>query len=76
VVKGEAMYAPACLSSRASIGSTREIRVVIFFALSRGTLAPQLLQCMTSLLPFPPLERPRLFLFFDKAFSPLDAFPL
>jgi hypothetical protein len=59
------MYAPACRSSRARVGSTSDILVVTFLALSRGTAAPQLLQWMSELLPFPPLERPRLFLFFD-----------
>jgi hypothetical protein len=38
------MYAPAALSSLASVGSTRLSLVVTFFALSLGTLAPQLLQ--------------------------------
>ena len=38
------MYAPAALSSLAKVGSTRLVRVVTFFALSLGTLAPQLLQ--------------------------------
>ncbi len=61
------MYAPAALSSRANVGSTRLVLVVTFFALSLGTAAPQLLQWMTSLRPFPPLDRPRLFLFLDKA---------
>lgn len=60
------MYAPACLSSRASVGSTSERRVVTLFALSRGTAAPQLLQYTVSLLPLPPLDRPLLFLFLDK----------
>jgi hypothetical protein len=50
------------------MGSTRERRVVTFFALSRGTEAPQLLQWIITLLPLPPLERPRLFLFLDKRF--------
>jgi len=38
------MYAPAALSSLASVGSTRLVLVATFFALSLGTLAPQLLQ--------------------------------
>ncbi len=38
------MYAPAALSSRASVGSTKDILVVTFFALSLGTADPQLLQ--------------------------------
>lgn len=38
------MYAPAALSSLAKVGSTRFRRVVTLFALSLGTLAPQLLQ--------------------------------
>jgi len=58
------MYAPAALSSRASVGSTSDILVVTFFALSLGTADPQLLQYIVLLLPFPPFERPRLFLFF------------
>lgn len=61
------MYAPAALSSLARVGSTRLVLVVTFFALSLGTLAPQLLQYTLSLRPFPPFERPRLFLFLDKA---------
>jgi hypothetical protein len=60
------MYAPAARSSLASVGSTRLSLVVTFFALSLGTLAPQLLQYMVSLRPFPPLDLPRLFLFLDK----------
>jgi hypothetical protein len=60
------MYAPAALSSRASVGSTSDVRVVTFFALSLGTADPQLLQYIVPLLPFPPFERPRLFLFFVK----------
>src|SRR5580700_11266525 len=39
-------------------------RVVTFFALSLGTCAPQLLQEMKPELPLPPLDLPRLFLFF------------
>jgi hypothetical protein len=58
------MYAPAALSSLASCGSTRLNRVVTFFALSLGTCEPQLLHEMTDELPFPPFDRPRLFLFF------------
>jgi hypothetical protein len=38
------MYAPAALSSLARLGSTSDILVVTFFALSLGTEAPQLLQ--------------------------------
>ena len=38
------MYAPAALSSLASVGSTRLVLLVTFFALSLGTAAPQLLQ--------------------------------
>ncbi len=64
------MYAPAALSSRASVGSTSDILVVTFFALSLGTEAPQLLQYIVLLLPFPPFERPRLFLFFVKCDLP------
>lgn len=60
------MYAPAALSSRASVGSTSDILVVTFFALSLGTADPQLLQYIVLLLPFPPFERPRLFLFLVK----------
>ena len=39
-------------------------RVVTFFALSLGTCAPQLLHEMKPELPLPPLDLPRLFLFF------------
>ena len=60
------MYIPAALNSLARVGSTSDIRVVTFFALSLGAEAPQLLQWMTTLLPLPPLLRPRLFLFLDK----------
>jgi hypothetical protein len=63
------MYAPAALSSRASVGSTSDILVVTFFALSLGTADPQLLQYIVLLLPFPPFERPRLFLFLVKSAS-------
>src|SRR2546427_12828744 len=59
------MYAPCCLNSLARLGSTIDRRVVTFFALSRGTRAPQLLQEMKPDLPFPPFDRPLLFLFFD-----------
>ena len=59
------MYAPCCLNSLARLGSTIDRRVVTFFALSRGTKAPQLLQEIKPDLPFPPFERPLLFLFFD-----------
>ncbi len=59
------MYAPCCLNSRASDGSTIEKRVVTFFALSLGTREPQLLHDTSPERPFPPFERPRLFLFFD-----------
>ena len=58
------MYAPAALSSLASSGSTMLSRVVTFFALSLGTCAPQLLHEMKPELPLPPLDLPRLFLFF------------
>ena len=59
------MYAPCCLNSLARLGSTIDRRVVTFFALSRGTRAPQLLQEMKPDRPFPPFDRPLLFLFFD-----------
>jgi hypothetical protein len=67
---GEAIYAPCALSSLAKVGSTKLILVVTFFALSLGTLAPQLLQYIVSLCPFPPFDRPRLFLFLVKAELP------
>ena|SRR2546426_3849358 len=59
------MYAPCCLSSLARLGSTIDRRVVTFFALSRGTRAPQLLHEMKPDRPFPPFDRPLLFLFLD-----------
>jgi hypothetical protein len=59
------MYAPCCLNSLANVGSTIEKRVVTFFALSLGTKEPQLLHETRPDRPFPPFERPRLFLFFD-----------
>ncbi len=59
------MYAPCALNSLASVGSTIDRRVVTFLALSRGTRAPQLLHEMKPDLPFPPFDRPLLFLFFD-----------
>jgi len=37
---------------------------VIFFALSRGTIAPHWLQCTVPELPFPPFVLPRLVRFF------------
>ncbi len=58
------MYAPAALSSLARSGSTRLTLLVTFFALSLGTRAPQLLHEMKPELPLPPLDLPRLFLFF------------
>jgi hypothetical protein len=42
-----------------------EYLVVTFFALSLGTSDPQLLHETVPAFPLPPLERPRLFLFFD-----------
>jgi len=57
------MYAPACLNSLASIGSTRLTREVIFFALSIGVCLPQLLHWTVPELPLPPLDLPLLFLF-------------
>jgi hypothetical protein len=38
----EAKNVPFCLSSLASWGSTNDTRLVDFFALSRGTIDPQL----------------------------------
>ena len=58
------MYAPWAFNSLARVGSTRVILPVIFFALSRGTIAPHWLQCTVPALPFPPLVRPRLVLFY------------
>jgi hypothetical protein len=58
------MYAPAARNSLASVGSTRLTLEVIFFALSRGVSLPQLLHWTVSELPLPPLDLPRLFLFF------------
>src|SRR5688500_17305263 len=58
------MYAPCAFSSFASAGSTSVILPVTFLALSRGTSAPHWLQCTVPELPLPPLDRPRLALFF------------
>jgi len=69
------MYAPCCLNSLARLGSTIDRRVVTFFALSRGTRAPQLLQEMKPDRPFPPFDRPLLFLFFD-IIGRVDELPL
>ena len=57
---GDAMYAPCALSSFASDASTRLSLDVTFFALSFGTVAPQLVHWIRSDEPFPPLRLPRL----------------
>lgn len=54
------MYAPWALSSFARVCSTRLSFEVTFFALSFGTVCPQLVHWTTPVDPFPPLVRPLL----------------
>jgi len=54
------MYAPCARSSFANVCSTRFNFDVTFFALSFGTVYPQLVHCTTPEDPFPPLVRPLL----------------
>ncbi len=54
------MYAPCALSSFAKECSTRFSRDVTFFALSLGTVWPQLVHCTTPEEPLPPFLRPLL----------------
>jgi hypothetical protein len=70
------MYAPDALSSFASVGSTRVILPVTFFALSLGTKAPHWLQLTVPELPFPPLDLPLLALFFGIYWVRLVCYPL
>ena len=55
------MYVPFCRSSLANCGSTNDTLRVDFFALSRGTICPQLTHCTKPLLPLLPFDLPRLF---------------
>src|SRR6185437_568110 len=57
---GAAMYAPWALNSFAKVCSTKFSLDVTFFALSRGTVAPQFVHWIRSEEPFPPFFRPRL----------------
>lgn len=57
---GDAIYAPCARSSLASVCSTRLSLEVTFFALSLGTVCPQLEHWTTPVEPFPPLVRPLL----------------
>ena len=54
------MYAPCARSSLAKLCSTRFNLDVTFFALSRGTVAPQLEHWTRSEDPFPPFFLPLL----------------
>ena len=73
---GEAMYAPCARSSLASVRSTRLRRDVTFFALSRGTVCPQLVHWTTPDDPLPPFLRPLLALFSGILYGAAAARPL
>lgn len=57
---GDAMYAPWARSSFANVCSTKFNLDVTFFALSFGTVEPQLVHCTTPVEPFPPFVLPLL----------------
>jgi hypothetical protein len=70
------IYAPDALNSFASVGSTRVILPVTFFALSRGTKAPHWLQLTVPELPLPPFDLPLLALFFGICSVSVVCYPL
>ena len=70
------MYAPCARSSLASVRSTRLRRDVTFFALSRGTVCPQLVHWTTPDDPLPPFLRPLLALFSGILYGAAAARPL